>query len=278
MQKSNIQNLLQSFAQQELQLQNSLFLAPCVMGGFIRTRISGMIYQFRSKPHDFEGWGIFQPIDAKTSVLQETADLWQIDEYLKPFPALRVRLVCQLKNQTWIAYPINEADMRQRFGSAKPVVIHLVSEGAVFDVVLARSLGSAFFFEAIDRKADPIHAEALQQGIQDLTVLDQLQFPGLTPEMRTAYGMVSQRIKTFNLHPDEVRLRDALNTGGGELDRFHDRGDFWVVEWRTGDGEEHTSSISKDNLTVMTAGICLDGWDENFDLQSLVGVVEQRFD
>ncbi len=60
------------------------------------------------------------------------------------------------------------------------------------------------------------------------------------------------------------------------LARFSDKGDFWTVEWRTGDGEEHTSAISKMYLTVMNAGICLDDLDEDFDLQSLLGVVEQR--
>jgi hypothetical protein len=273
-----INNLLHSLAQQELQLQASMFLSPCLKGGRIRTKIAGMIYQFRSTPRDFEGWGIFQPIDAKKAILQETADLWQIDEYLKHFATLRVRLVYQLKNQTWIAYPINEADMRQRFGAVRPVVVHLVSEGAVFDVILVRSLGAAFFFETVDRKADPIHAEALQQGIQALTPVEILKFAGLTPEMRTAYEMVTKRIAYFNISSDEVRLRDALKTGGGLLDRFYDRGDFWTVEWRTGDGEAHTSSISKQDLTVMTAGICLDDFDTDFDLQSLVGVVEQRYD
>jgi hypothetical protein len=43
-------------------------------------------------------------------------------------------------------------------------------------------------------------------------------------------------------------------------------------------GESHTSAISKQDLTVVTAGICLDDLDEEFDLQSLVGVVEQRYD
>ena len=64
--------------------------------------------------------------------------------------------------------------------------------------------------------------------------------------------------------------------GGGELRDFRDRGDFWQVEWTTRNGEHHTSAISKGDLTVISSGICLSGYDRDFDLQSLVGVIESR--
>jgi hypothetical protein len=285
MKKMDIQNLLHSLAQQELQLQTRQFLAPCVKGSHIRTRIQGMVYTFVPQPIDLEDWGIFQPVDTKTAMLLSPAEVWQIDEYLRSLPLLRSRLAYRLQNQTWLAYPINEADMRQRFGAVRPIVVHLVTEAMAFDVVTVRSLGSAFYFEGVDRKADPIHAEHLQQGIQALTPIGSLKFSGLTPEMLTTYEMVARQTEGFpigagpsphTMHHDERRLRDALQTGGGTLDRFQDQGDYWTVEWRTGDGEEHTSAISKVDLTVVTAGICLDDLDEDFDLQSLVGVVEQR--
>ena len=38
------------------------------------------------------------------------------------------------------------------------------------------------------------------------------------------------------------------------------------------------SAISKRDLTVISAGICLSGEDDKFDLQSLVGVVEKAWD
>ncbi|MBE9029576.1 hypothetical protein IQ266_07520 [filamentous cyanobacterium LEGE 11480] len=291
---SAINQLLQSLAKQENQLQNTQFLAPCVKSGYIRTRIQGMVYGFTPEPKDFEGWGIFQPADTQSATLIESAEIWQIDEYLQALPAIRVRLVYQLQNQTWLAYPINEADMRQRFGTARPIVIHLVSEGTAFDAIIVRCLGAAFYFEMRDRKADPEPAEQLQTNLQQLTPIADLCFSGLTPEMRTTYELVARQTEEFPLpartnHPapstnprpvrhDEKRLRDALLTGGGFLDRYEDRGDYWTVEWRTSDGEAHTSAIAKRDLTVVTAGICLDGFDENFDLQSLVGVVEQQWD
>ncbi|AUB41115.1 hypothetical protein COO91_07160 [Nostoc flagelliforme CCNUN1] len=64
--------------------------------------------------------------------------------------------------------------------------------------------------------------------------------------------------------------------GGGELNQFHDRSDYWTVDWTTADGVRHTSAIAKADLTVVTSGICLSGRDRDFDLQSLVGVMEQQ--
>ncbi|NJM46523.1 MAG: hypothetical protein HC860_10325 [Alkalinema sp. RU_4_3] len=267
--------LLQQLADQETQLRSHPILAPCLKGGFIRTRIQGLIYEFTPKPRDFEGWGLFYPLDAQSAMLSQEAEIWQIDEYLRRLPKLRLRLVYPLKNQTWLAYPVNEGDMRQRFGTVRPIAIHLVSHSAAFEVVIARKIGATYWFETTDRKADPAYTEALQKGIQTLIPPSELKFSGLTPEMRSVYELVVQRTAGFP-SSDEKRLRDALKTGGGQLDRFQDGGDFWTVHWRTGNGEEHTSAICKRDLTVMTAGICLDGLDRDFDLQSLVGVVEQQ--
>jgi hypothetical protein len=197
MSRPKIQNLLYSLAQQELQLQTRQFLAPYVKGSRIRTRIQGMVYTFVPQPIDVEDWGIFQPVDTKTAMLVSAAEIWQIDEYLNHLPCLRSRLAYRLQNQTWLAYPINEADMRQRFGAVRPIVVHLVTEATAFDVVTVRSLGSAFYFEGVDRKADPIPAEWLQQGIQALMPIGSLKFSGLTPEMLTTYALVVRQTEGF---------------------------------------------------------------------------------
>jgi hypothetical protein len=274
---TNIHKLLNQIASAEAQLQSTQFLAPCVKGGRVRTRVAGMVYTFTPQPQQFEGWGIFQPVDKQTVMLVEGADLPQIATYLQQFPTIRLRLAYRLQNQTWLAYPINEADMWQRFKAVKPVVVHLVTEGIAFEQILARWNGNSSWFEEVDRRADPAIAETLQSALKQLTPVEELQFRGMTPEMRSLYELATQQIEGFaQPQRDEKRLRQALKLSGGELHQFQDRGDYWTVDWTTSDGVRHTSAIAKGDLTVVSSGICLSGRDRDFDLQSLVGVIEHR--
>ncbi|AFY45604.1 hypothetical protein [Nostoc sp. PCC 7107] len=273
----NIRKLINQIAIAESELYTTQFLAPCVKGGRVRTRVAGMVYTFIPKPSKFEGWGIFQAVDVKAARVLEEADLPQIGEYLQHFPQIRLRLVHQLQRQTWLGYPINEADMRQRLQVVKPIAVHLVTDGVVFDQIIARWNGQSCWFEEIDRRTDPIIVEILQSAVKQRIPVEELQFKDLTPEIRTVYELVTKQIDGFTQpQQDEKRLKKALQMGGGELNQFNDRGDYWTVDWTTADGVRHSSAIAKSDLTVISSGICLSGRDRDFDLQSLVAVMEQQ--
>ncbi len=328
---SAIHDLLKKMAASETAFATTRFVAPCVAGGRVRARVSGIVQTFVPEPADFVGWGIFQVVEDRARLIAE-ADLPLVDTYLKSFPMLRLRLVQVLDGMTWLAYPVSEGDMVQRFGSARPVVLHLVTEGASFEQVTAHGVGGTFWFAEMDRRADPLPAEQLREAFREVRETTALAFRNLTPEMRAAYELASQANQVFQqqreeraaqeareqrqraerqyradqrhnaweeTHPvgestppvrrrnrgrrhqypaqgDEQRLDTALRTGGGHLRQFQDRGEYYLVEWTTANGEQHTSAIAKGDLTVISSGICLSGQDRDFDLQSLVGVIEQR--
>lgn len=276
----DIRQLLNQIAAEENQIFNTQFLAPCPTGGLIRTKVTGIIYTFTPKPRNFEGWGIFQPLNNKQAKVIQEADLSQITEYLQHFKLVRLFLAQVLQGQTWLAYPVNESDRRQRTGTVKPVPVHLVSDGSTFDTIIARWDGKNYWFEDIDRRADIAAAEQLKTALKQVTPPPEVRFKGITPEMRIVYELVAQKTLAFaeqcQQKRDEKLLRQALKIGGGTLQDFRDRKDFWLVEWTTSTGELHSSAISKHDLTVISAGICLSGLDYHFDLQSLVGVVEDR--
>lgn len=270
----NIHTLLNQLDGQEAALLEQEFLAPC---GKVRTQLAGLVYTFKPQPRDFQGWGIFQPKNAQNAQVTATADLPQIEAYLKSFPAFRVILVRLLQDKTWLAFPVNAGDMTQRLGWVKPVPVHLVTEGSAFDVAIAHPMTQTWWFETLDRRADPQPTECLRQASQQRTPPEQLSFKGLTPEMQIAYELATQTLDEFSQTVrDRNRLEQALKVGGGSLQQFSDQDDYWRVEWTTADGQRQMSAIAKSDLTVLSSGICLSGRDRDFDLESLVGVIEQQ--
>jgi len=275
-----VRDLLGKLAEEETRLRETTFLAPCVSGGLVRARVSGLIYTFVPEPPDFEGWGVFGPIDAGRARLVQEAGLAQIDAYLALLPTFRLRLSGRLRHRTWLAYPANASDARQRTGAAKPVPVHLVDRGSAFEPILARYDGASWWFETDDRGADPRLGAYLREAIKQETPPEALRHDALTPEARMTYGLAFTRTRAHCIRHqqrrDEARLQEALAFAGGRLEDVEDRDDCWLVAWATQDGERRQTAVSKQDLTVLSAGICLDHRDTDFDLQSLVGVIEQR--
>ncbi len=277
--------LVEHLARQEEALRWTCFLAPCVAGGKVRARIEGLVHDFEPRPRDFEGWGLFRAIDSQIAEVVEAASPRLVDDYLRLLAPFRLLLAARLRGGTWLAYPAGESDARQRLGKAEPIAVHLVADGDPFEQVRVRFDGTAFWYEARDRGGDPRTPERLRQVLSAMSAPEELEIEGLTPEARVVYRLLRnaelerrerrRRRRAERLaRSDEGRLRAALDVGGGSLNQFRDRGEYWQVEWTTGDGEHHSSAIAKADLTVLGAGICLDGRDRDFDLQSLVGVVE----
>ena len=70
------------------------------------------------------------------------------------------------------------------------------------------------------------------------------------------------------------RLRESLSHAGAQLVDYLERADSFRVSYTVG-GQQFTSSVNKDDLTVQVAGICLSGEDRKFDLASMVGVLRE---
>lgn len=276
--RSPVRKLIEKLAKAEKNFVETRFLAPRIKGGQVRVKFEGLVNTYSPTPEDFEGWGVFQAEVQNKASLVKQADKVQVSKYLKQLNAVRLYLVRPLRGQSWLAYPVNGEEFRQRFGEKKAVAVHLVTLGRAFEPIIARFDGSNFWFDRIDRRFDPKLPTRLAKALKAFVAPEALKITGLTPELREAYGMVFQKSEGMRVRCSEARLRRALEQGGGQLESFVDRGDYWNTQWITSEGERHHSAIQKKDLTVLSAGICLDGEDTKFDLQSLVGVVEQRYE
>lgn len=258
------------------------FLAPCVRGGRVVTLVDGLVQRLTPAPRDFEGWGVFAP-QGRVAKLVQPASARLVAKRMRGAPEVGLILIRKLRRSAWLAMPLHGEAFATRFGPSSFVTVQLVEGADALAAVRARVVGNAFWFARVDRRADRRRISTLREAVGEFVALDELDTRGLTPEWRAAYAALLDwrlgaptRIALRGEERDRRRLEHALRMGGGRLNSFVDRGDFWTVEWLDRDGYPQVSAIDKTNLTVIDSGICLSGYDQDFDLQSLVGVFAQR--
>ena len=180
-------------------------LAPVLPGGRIRTRLGGLVYEFRPQS-PFVGWGHFRPLDARTAEPVGEALPWERAAYLELFPLLRVvllwpdpagRVPAERVGGTWWALPYNGSDARQRFGldPFEPLPVRLCdpTDGAErFARVLARVDGRTLLFDGPDPLADPAHAEWLRDALAAAEAPERFR-PGLAASERHALLLAQMR-------------------------------------------------------------------------------------
>ncbi|HLI70231.1 MAG TPA: hypothetical protein VKV19_10790 [Ktedonobacteraceae bacterium] len=304
--------LIARLSQESQQLLAREIIAPLLPGGRIRTRVGGLIYEFKLRGR-FVGWGRFRPLNEREAEVLGEAQPWERGAYLELFPALRVILLWPDTGGrvpgTWLALPYNESDARQRFGfgvELLPVFLCDPTGGAErFERVIARVDGRTLWFEGPDALADPVHAEWLRDASARESGEDLL--PGLAASERQALlywrihqleqslpsaarlaeqiphqshreqrAWLSQQARRLGL---EESLRHALAKADAALHSFSEDlapdGSLrqLIVEWSEASQIRRYRSAIDPHLTVVSSGICLSGRDRDFDLTSLVNVM-----
>ncbi len=266
--------LLDQLARAESAFLRRTFVAPVTEGARVRVRVEGICWQLSVLPADYEGWTVLQAINATHARALHPAGLRQVCEYLELFPAVSM-LLCERRHGTWWAL-LAEGKGEHSAGE-RLVPVSLVGEAQLFDTVRARWDGVQFLYERRHPRRDPAVAAYLREALAEKRRPDELAKPTLTLQERRAYGWQC-RLAELEL-PDTPAsgLRAAVAHAAGEFRGFVERGERYTVTFSV-DGETHTAAVRKRDLSVLTAGICLSGEDEKFDLSSLVSVIRERPD
>ena len=257
------------------------FLAPVVGTARVLVRIAGVICQLQvtyGLPDDFTGWAIFQSISTNEAVFSRHAKLTEIAHYLEMLPALRLILV-QSDRSHWLALPASRGDIR--FLIRQPVRVCLVEEGLQqFDSIIARFDGRSFWFDHRDPLRNPSLAAYLRRQMQLFEALDPdlerngLHKSGLSREEKDAFRWVLHQRREAERDRIEIRFADALTHAGAKFHSYSKRDGAYIVRYDV-DGREVVSTVKEDDLSIITAGLCLQGQDSKFDLTSLVGVMRE---
>jgi hypothetical protein len=270
-----LNDALQRLADAEARFLSSEFLAPVLRGSQVQVRIAGVVCTLRVQPADFEGWGVFRPTSHSEATLVRQARLAERRRFLELFPLVRLILAAHHEN-VWLALPAHRGDTRFHIEGMVPV--RLIEDAQLFEAIHTHFDGANFWYASGDPRSDPAAATFLRRALDKLVLPDKVSRPGLTAEEREVYATnywpryhASEEAKR---NCEEERLRKALDHAGAELKGYVERQDVYAVTFEV-DGQRHTSAVSKRDLSVQVAGICLSGEDEKFDLQSLVGVIRE---
>ena len=290
--KTDAKSLIEQLASAEEQFVSRPFIAACRPGGEVHIKINGVRCRIKVAPTDFEGIGVFHPVSFNEAILEREATLIERKQYLDLFPAVHL-IAARRSSSGWMGTAANRGDTRFQIDGMVP--IQLASEIRQFDVLLTRFDGSTFWFEQIDARTNPRHADYLRNQLEKRLAPGQLDFSGLSAEHRAVYELnywvlMQPPQSKANLQSNESdqtltgdwdsgdlnesRLRESLSHAGALLVGYLERNDSFQVSYIV-NGQQHTSAVHKDNLSLISAGVCLDGLDADFDLTSLVGVLNK---
>ena len=265
-------DLFSRLAAQEHSFKEQKFLSPVLRGQKVRVRIAGVVMSLSVvQPSGFQGWGVFQPLTYTTAQLVREPSLTERTKYLKMFPVMHL-VACYRRKRQWFGLPAMQSD--RRFGLQDVVPIALPDNIEIFDSVLTRFDGQQCWFEKHDPRRARMIAKTLREKLRNSIDSSEFRVAGSSAVERDAYEFALLRKLENEKDPDEIRIKKALTRGGAKFREYRELGNSFSVTYEV-NGQVHRSTVDKASLSVQAAGICLDGFDANFDLQSLVGVIAE---
>jgi hypothetical protein len=248
------------------------FISPVFRNIVVVTQIKGLVHKL-SIPKTKPGWYRIRPKNIGEAEIAGEADLMQIEMYLKRFPKVRIILI-QKQDGYYIGIPLKNNSQGLDYRNTIPV--YLADDNtAPFETIICGFDGMNLWFKDMDPSSDLIKSEYLRDQFKEGMEPEKIRYKGLSIEEKIAYSLRFNLDKNHREVLKQRNLKQDVEFAGGTFVKHEERQDHYSVTYKI-DGQEYTSYISKDPThQVLTAGICLEGGDKNFDLTSLITVIRE---
>jgi len=266
MNQDDILDLVNQLEYEEQDFLDRIFIAPVLPRGSVVALASGLRYVLRVyrvySPNIYR----IQPVNFKTAKIVGTADRTQRELYMRRLPQVNLVLV-SAKDDVW--YGVQQS-VNDNYRIEGLVPMYLVQNGGMFHSVCCRYDGKNFWYDRHDYQRQQ-YAEELSQNI----------FQGMTPKQlvgKYLYGEYEAYRYLYDAYlkklreSKEYRLQQAVEFSGGELVSYVERQSGYTVHMKVNGRKMPPVTVSKDDFTIQSAGFCLSGYDQDFDLTSLVNV------
>jgi hypothetical protein len=290
----SILDLIEAMGRQERQITDRVIVSPVFNNCEIVTKLSGLLHTFLIRPTE-PGWHKFKPIDLKRADCIGQADFFEITEYLKLLPKIRITLVFR---QGMVYYGVPSKNNGRGFKSSDLVPVLLPGDTATdFSTCLCRFDGMNVWFQSVDVACDLYRVDFLSASLTKQALPESLRCPGLTLEERIAYSIrfkmdeaecearaeaekreQEEKSRAERLRREQQRdksIKGDVEFAGGKFVKNVERMDHFSVTYEV-DGNVYTSVVSKEpTRQILSAGICLSGTDKEYDLKTLVSVIRE---
>lgn len=249
------------------------------------TKVGGLPYKYTRLRGIPNGWNRFKfnrsgilEIDAKNP-----PQPLEVQNYLQLLkPRLCLIVLYRLDARTFLTYPYNVGDARQKGWGEAPIVVNLVSDTLeAFDVIYARGEIDNMIYE-VPSGIQIANREFLLGLLGRAPSVTEERF--VTVEIRTSFSIINSRIMDAQRQESEAarrkqtltiegRIKYNLEFLGAELMSWRESGEDIVIQWKD-QGQNYTSRISNKMGTV-SAGICLSGKDADFNVAAMVDVIRE---
>lgn len=264
--QNKISNLFNKLAAAEQQFFSGEILSP-VYKCPILVKIEGVITTLKT---DRDGWGVFTTADGKNATFKREPTIRERDSYLSLFPQLSFMVVALGD----VLQGIQVSNSNITLNGITPIFLPDTVEQ--FDVIFCRFTGRQLWFESINRRYPRRIISELKDALEKNVVPKNVSVSGISEKERTAYQILYNNKVKGLMENDEFRFKDAVYRGGGEFLSYRKQGESYRVSYSV-DGERYTSTFDK-NMMTQSAGICLNGTDGRYDVQSLIGVIREGQD
>lgn len=268
----DVLNLIERLGEKESKISEKEIVSPVFYNRKIATQIEKITYLF-DIPEIAPGWHKFQPIDLKIAKHIGPANFIETESYLKCLPKFRVILVYK-KGPVYYGVPIKGNSFGFKVTELLP--IYLTDDMAIdFSKCLCRFDGVNLWYQEMDISGDFSKVDYLMESLKNLKDPKHVRYPGLSIEEKIAYSLKLNIDIKFNEELKKTKIQRDVEHAGGTFIESKEKSDHIIVTYKV-DGKPYTSYVTKEvNHKIITAGICLNGSDRNFDLKSLVSVIRE---
>jgi len=212
------------------------------------------------------GWYVLRPTSSTRARVIREAEPFEIQECLRLSTSLRTIVMRRVTESRWLVFPFNLSDAQSKRFPAGPLEVFLVDQNLEpFAVVNTRLWGGNLLYDNYISSPEGVLSEGIEGGRESPGPT-----PGLNPEFRTVYSLLTDEIEKAKKATVEGRIKSAVEYLGAELVGFKEFGDGYSVEFRD-HGRTFRTKVSG-SLRLISAGICLAGKDTEQTLASSVAV------